>query len=414
MRRLLILVLRRIVRSGALRLVDWNGWAVHLGEPAASPLTLRFHDRRVAFDLLRNPQLMLGEAYMDGRLTVEGGSIADLLELFARNMATGHGGGYMAWIAKVRFLLRRAMQRNGLARARSNVAHHYDLSGRLYDLFLDADKQYSCGFFEKTTDSLETAQLAKKTRIAAKLALRPGQRVLDIGSGWGGLALHLARTAHADVTGITLSQEQLNASTARAAETRLAECVRFRLQDYRRVEGTFDRVVSVGMFEHVGGGNYTVFFNKLSTLLDDNGVALIHSIGRSDGPGATNPWIAKYIFPGGYTPALSEVLPAVEQAGLIVTDVEVLRLHYAKTLAEWRRRFTMNRDRAKQLYDERFCRMWEFYLAGAEMGFRYQGLMVFQMQLSKRVDALPITRDYMMPDTVEERTSRAAPMRRAG
>jgi len=412
---LFVRLLRRIVRTGALRLVDWRGRETDIGEASSNPLMLRLHDRRVAFDLLRNPQLTLGEAYMEGRLTVEGGSIADLLALFARNIGTGYGGRHMEWIARTRVLLRRFMQRNGLAQARANVAHHYDLSGRLYDLFLDSDKQYSCAFFESPTDTLEKAQDAKKRRIAAKLALRPGMRVLDIGSGWGGLALHLAHAENADVTGVTLSQEQLQVSNARADEAGLAERVRFQLQDYRRVVERFDRIVSIGMFEHVGVGNYAAYFKKIADLLDENGVALIHSIGRSDGPGVTNPWVAKYIFPGGYTPALSEVLPAVERAGLIVTDVEVLRLHYAMTLAEWRRRFTLNWERARDLYDERFCRMWEFYLAGAEMGFRHQGLIVFQLQLAKRLDALPIKRDYMAPasDTTAVRDGRAR-IRRAG
>jgi cyclopropane-fatty-acyl-phospholipid synthase len=292
----------------------------------------------------------------------------------------------------------RLLQHNSHRRSRRNVAHHYDLSGQLYDLFLDADKQYSCAFYELPGDSLETAQLNKKRRIAAKLDLKPGQRVLDVGSGWGGLSLHLAQTADIDVTGVTLSEEQLKIANARARDSGLSERVRFNLQDYRDVSGPFDRVVSVGMFEHVGVGHFDQFFRKLSSLLTDEGVALIHSIGRSDGPGATNPWIAKYIFPGSYTPALSEVLPAVERAGLYVTDIEILRLHYASTLADWRRRFVANWDRAKELYDERFCRMWEFYLAGCEMGFRHQGLMVFQLQVAKRVDALPLTRDYMQPE----------------
>jgi cyclopropane-fatty-acyl-phospholipid synthase len=304
----------------------------------------------------------------------------------------------------MRYLACRLMQRNGIARSQRNVAHHYDLSSRLYDLFLDEDKQYSCAFFERPTDTLEAAQLTKKRRIAAKLALAPGQRVLDIGSGWGGLALHLAQNTGADVTGITLSQEQLRLAQERAAKAGVEGQVRFRLEDYRQTSGTFDRIVSVGMFEHVGLAQYSSFFKKVASLLADDGVALIHTIGRSDRPGSTNPWIAKYIFPGGYMPALSEIVPLVERADLIVTDVEVLRLHYASTLAEWRRRFAANREEAKALYDERFCRMWEFYLAGAEMGFRYGGLVVFQLQLAKRVDILPLARDYMTPPALPQHT----------
>ena len=409
--RLLASLLGLIVKVGRLKLVDRNGRECELGDGTGAPLILRLNDKRVALEIAWNPNLKFGEAYMDGRIAIEGGTIADVLELFARNMGTGAGSGHMEWLTKARYLARRLMQRNGITRSRKNVATHYDLSGALYDLFLDADKQYSCAFYEKPTDSLETAQENKKRRIAAKLNLKPGQRVLDIGSGWGGMALHLAEAVDADVTGVTLSQEQLKIANDRAAEARVDERVRFRLEDYRHVEQKFDRVVSVGMFEHVGVNNYETYFKKVASLLEDDGVALIHTIGRSDGPGVTNPWITKYIFPGGYTPALSEILPAVEKAGLIVTDVETLRLHYALTLADWRRRFVANWEAAKNLYDERFCRMWEFYLAGAEMGFRYQGLVVFQLQLAKRVDALPITRDYMMPARGERKRE---PLRRVG
>lgn len=394
---LLCRLLKTLIRAGSLVLIDAKGREHTFGEPGAKPITIRLHDKAVARALLADPHLALGEAYMDGRLTVEGASIADLLDLIARNLGTGFGGAHWETLARIRRWARRLTQHNPHRRARRNVAHHYDLSGQLYDLFLDADKQYSCAFYETPSDSLETAQLNKKRRMAAKLNLKPGHRVLDIGSGWGGLGLHLAKTAGVDVTGVTLSEEQLKIANARAHHSDQSEHVRFKLQDYRDVRGRFDRIVSVGMFEHVGVGHFDEYFRKVSSLLTEDGVALIHSIGRSDGPGATNPWIAKYIFPGGYTPALSEVLPAVERAGLIVTDIEILRLHYAYTLADWRRRFVANWDRAKELYDERFCRMWEFYLAGAEMGFRHQGLMVFQLQLAKRVDALPLTRDYMLP-----------------
>jgi cyclopropane-fatty-acyl-phospholipid synthase len=293
------------------------------------------------------------------------------------------------------------MQNNTVSRAKSNVAHHYDLSAGLYDLFLDPDKQYSCAYFDDENTTLEAAQANKCRRIAAKLALAPNQRVLDVGSGWGGLGLHIAHSERVDVTGVTLSEEQLKIAQDRARRQGLSDRVRFKLEDYRKVRGPFERIVSVGMFEHVGVAHCQVYFDRITELLTDDGVALVHAIGRSDGPGVTNPWIVKYIFPGGYTPALSEVLPAIEHAGLMVTDIEIMRLHYAKTLAEWRRRFIANWDRAAQLYDERFCRMWEFYLAGAEMGFRNQGLMVFQIQMAKRVDTLPLARDYMMPKPVE-------------
>jgi cyclopropane-fatty-acyl-phospholipid synthase len=412
--KLLASLLRLIVKTGSLVLIDNDGRQCELGDGTGLPLLLRLNDRRVALEIAYNPNLKFGEAYMDGRISIENGTIADILELFARNIGTGTGSGHMEWLTKARYLARRLMQRNGVAKARRNVATHYDLSAALYDLFLDKDKQYSCAFYEKPTDSLEIAQLNKKRRIAAKLNLEPGQRVLDIGSGWGGMALHLSETSQADVTGVTLSTEQLKIASDRATAAGHADRVHFRLEDYRHVDEKFDRIVSVGMFEHVGVNNYATYFKKVAALLEDNGVALIHTIGRSDGPGVTNPWIAKYIFPGGYTPALSEILPAIEKAGLIVTDIEILRLHYAMTLADWRRRFLANWEAAKNLYDERFCRMWEFYLAGAEMGFRYQGLAVFQLQLAKRVDALPIVRDYMMPTRKDAERGKREPLRRVG
>jgi cyclopropane-fatty-acyl-phospholipid synthase len=351
---------------------------------------------------LFNPQLALGEAYMDRRLTIEQGSIAELLDVLTGNLAHGFGGAHWEWINKTRIWSKRiGMGRNTLARSKDNVAHHYDLSAGLYDLFLDPDKQYSCAYFDDRNSTLEAAQANKCRRLTAKLALAPNHRVLDIGSGWGGLGLHIANSEHVDVTGITLSEEQLKIAQDRAQRQGLSDRVRFKLEDYRNITGAFERIVSVGMFEHVGTAHYQEYFDRIAELLTNDGVAVVHAIGRSDGPGVTNPWIAKYIFPGGYTPALSEVLPAIERAGLIVTDIEIMRLHYAKTLAEWRKRFVANWDRAARLYDERFCRMWEFYLAGAEMGFRNQGLMVFQIQMAKRVDTLPLARDYMMPDLAQ-------------
>ncbi|HWA92658.1 MAG TPA: cyclopropane-fatty-acyl-phospholipid synthase family protein [Rhizomicrobium sp.] len=403
---LLASLLGKIVTKGHLRIVDHRGRVSDLGETDKPALTVRLADAGTARALLFNPQLAFGETYMDGRLKVEGGDIADLLDLLTRNLDMGFGGGYLEWINKARVAVRRLMQRNNFKRARKNVAHHYDLEGGLYDLFLDSDKQYSCAFYEHPGDSLDKAQLNKRRRITAKLDLKPGQRVLDIGCGWGGLGLHMAQSAPVDVTGVTLSEEQLKIAQERARRQGVAERVRFRLEDYRNTQGPFERIVSVGMFEHVGIAHYDEYFRQVARLLTDDGVALIHAIGRSDGPGVTNPWIAKYIFPGGYTPALSEVMPPIEKSGLMVTDVEILRLHYAHTLAEWRRRFRANWDRAARLHDERFCRMWEFYLAGAEMGFRNQGLMVFQIQIAKRVDALPIVRDYMIPEAEPEAVKR--------
>jgi cyclopropane-fatty-acyl-phospholipid synthase len=396
---LLSILLKRLIQEGHLVVIDAEGARHDFGVEGRGPVVIRIHDKKTERAIFLNPQLALGEAYMDGLLTIESGDIASLLDLLTRNLKMGFGGGHLKWINRFRMLLSRLARGNTLSRARNNVVHHYDLSGKLYDLFLDSDKQYSCAFFETPNDNLETAQANKCRRITAKLALRPGQRVLDIGSGWGGLGLHMARHAGVDVTGVTLSEEQLHIARDRALRSGMADRVRFRLEDYRKTEGRFERIVSVGMFEHVGRAHYEAFFRRVADLLTEDGVALIHAIGRGDGPGVTNPWIAKYIFPGGYTPALSEVLPHVERAGLTVTDIEILRLHYAQTLVQWRQRFVANWDRARHLYDERFCRMWEFYLAGAEMGFRNQSLMVFQIQLAKRVDALPIVRDYMMPVT---------------
>src|SRR5204862_633704 len=343
--------------------------------------------------ILLNPELALGEAYMDGTFVVEDGSIADALAILLDQPEMVPRWGRLQWW--MRYLARHARQFNWRGRARDNVAHHYDLDGRLYSLFLDADRQYSCAYFETPDATLDDAQLAKKRHIAAKLLVEPGQRVLDIGSGWGGLALYLAEMCGARVRGVTLSDEQLALSRGRAAEKGLTQRVEFELTDYREAAGTFDRIVSVGMFEHVGVGFYDTFFAKCADLLADDGVMLLHSIGRSEGPGITNPWISKYIFPGGYIPALSEVLPAVERAGLLVTDIKILRLHYAETLKHWRERFLAHREDLPKTYDERFVRMWEFYLAASEMTFREQGMMVFQLQLAKRPGVVPITRDYI-------------------
>jgi cyclopropane-fatty-acyl-phospholipid synthase len=334
---------------------------------------------------------------MDGRLTIERGDIVSLMDLLVRNQARFGRNNLQKIIGYVRRLLRPFQQFNPASRAKANVAHHYDLSGALYDLFLDKDLQYSCAYFTAPDDTLENAQAAKKRHIVAKLNLdRPGLTVLDIGSGWGGLALDVARDTGARVLGVTLSEEQIDVARDRAEKAGLSELCKFDLIDYRSIKGTFDRVVSVGMFEHVGANYYDTFFAKVNDLLSDDGVMLLHTVGRTDGPGTTNAWIAKYIFPGGYAPALSEVIPAIERNRLIVTDVEVLRLHYAQTLKEWQKRFQARRAEVASLYDERFCRMWEFYLAGSEMAFRHEGEAIYQIQITKRIDSLPITRDYMV------------------
>jgi len=333
---------------------------------------------------------------MDGKLTIEEGSLYDLVDLFAVNLEALPPGLTSRLLNGYITLFRQIHQYNPLPRARRNVAHHYDLSDQLYELFLDRDRQYSCGYFRDGSEDLDAAQTDKKRHIAAKLLIRPGQRVLDIGSGWGGLALYLAGECGADVTGLTLSVEQHKVATRRAAVAGLSDRVRFYVRDYREEAGQYDRIVSVGMFEHVGVNHYRGFFAKLKSLLRPDGVAVLHSIGRKDGPGSTNPWLRKYIFPGGYIPALSEVLPTIERLRIWVTDVEILRLHYAQTLSAWRRRFERNRDSIRAIYDERFCRMWEMYLVVSEITFRRHDFMVFQMQLAKSVEAVPLTRDYML------------------
>jgi cyclopropane-fatty-acyl-phospholipid synthase len=334
---------------------------------------------------------------MDEGLTVEEGTIYDFLDLAAANLGWANATNWFQglYYDYLRPALRRLDQYNPIGRSKSNVAHHYDLSDALYDRFLDSDRQYSCAYFAEPDDSIETAQARKKRHIAAKLLLKPGQRILDIGCGWGGLGLYLSSIAQGDVTGVTLSENQHAVASRRAMIAGVSDRVHFLLRDYRLVESKFDRIVSVGMFEHVGVNHYAEFCRKIADLLADDGVAMIHFIGRADGPGATNPWINKYIFPGGYSPALSEVLPHIERAGLYVTDVEVLRLHYAETLKAWRQRFMAQVDEIAKIYDRRFCRMWEFYLAGSEVTFRHSGHVVFQIQMSRRQDAVPLTRDYI-------------------
>jgi cyclopropane-fatty-acyl-phospholipid synthase len=401
--------LGKVMRRGGLVLIEANGRITALGQVGEGPvLTLRIHNGKTMRRLSLNPNLALGEAYMDGTLTVENGTIRDALGLIAENLVDARDLPQYSLLRPLRPLLRRLQQYNPAARARRNVSHHYDLSRRLYELFLDADEQYSCAYFSQPEMSLEAAQNAKKRHIAAKLLLKPGMRVLDIGSGWGGLALTLAQTAGVDVTGLTLSREQFAIANDRSRAMGLADRVRFHLRDYRAETGVYDRIVSVGMFEHVGVNHYEKFFETANQLLSPNGVMLLHSIGRLDGPGGTNPWIRKYIFPGGYAPALSEVLPIVEQSGLLTTDIEILRLHYGLTIAEWQKRFAANRAEIASLYDERFCRMWEFYLAGAEMHFRYLHAMVFQLQIAKSIRALPLTRDYMFDGEREGKESTAS------
>ncbi|MEA2896576.1 MAG: cyclopropane-fatty-acyl-phospholipid synthase [Bradyrhizobium sp.] len=393
MDRLLRYFLGQFIRRGAMTFTTASGAKFTCGDGTGEPVAVRFLTTDAERRVLLDPELALGEVYMEGTFVVENASIADALAILLAQPEILPRWAKLQWW--LRYLVRHAQQFNPPSRSKDNVARHYDLDGRLYSLFLDADKQDSCAYFETPDTTLDDAQLAKKRHLAAKLLIEPGHRVLDIGSGWGGLGLYLAEMTGADVTGVTLSNEQLQASNARAAEKNLTRSAKFLLEDYRDVPGPFDRIVSVGMFEHVGVDFYETYFRRCAELLTDDGVMVLHSIGRSHGPDVTNPWIAKYIFPGGYIPALSEVVPAIERAGLLVCDIEILRLHYAETLKAWRERFMARREEAVRLYDERFARMWEFYLACSEMSFRSQGLMNFQIQFAKRQGVVPMTRDYI-------------------
>lgn len=375
-------------RSIRVRLPDGRELTAGPGEPE---LTAVLSDMKTAVAIAANPDLALGEAFMDGTFRIEGGSIYDFLQLTTSQLALRPRSPKLTWMQRIR---RGAEQANDRLHARSNVHHHYDLTVDFYRLFLDDDLQYSCAFFETSDASLEEAQVAKKRRLIDKLLLEPGHSALDIGAGWGGLGLSMVERG-ARVTGVTLSTEQHRTANERATALGVTDRADFRLQDYRDLNQTFDRIISVGMFEHVGVPNYQEYFDTVARLLDDDGVAVIHSIGRKSPPNRTQPWVRKYIFPGGYIPALSEVLPAIERAGLWVTDMEVLRLHYAETLRHWRERFLARRGEALAMYDERFCRMWEFYLAASEVAFRELGHMVFQLQLTKKQTAAPLSRDYL-------------------
>lgn len=385
--------IRSLIPNGSVELTLPGGRRLTAGDGTSPHVAARILDSASLARIIAKPSLGAGEAYMEGRLIIESGGIHDLIDLAsrpgARRSLRRRPGPFR------RGLARAIDERNVRRSARLNVHHHYDLSADFYRAFLDEDLQYSCAYFESSDVGLDEAQVAKKRNIAAKLALEPDHRVLDIGCGWGGLGLSLAAWCGAKVDGVTLSTEQLGIALARAEAAGLSNRARFSLTDYRDVAGPYDRIVSVGMFEHVGRPNYQAFFDKIADLLADDGVALIHSIGRAEGPSTTDAFTAKYIFPGGYIPALSEVIPAIERAGLWITDIEILRLHYAETIRHWRERFAAQRARLVEIYDERFCRMWEFYLSGAEVSFRNGSHMNFQIQLAKRKDALPITRGYI-------------------
>jgi cyclopropane-fatty-acyl-phospholipid synthase len=401
---LLAHLLNRFIRNGELRLIAADGSVHSFGGRGPGPtVTVRLHDPRLYIKLFLNPELHAGEAYMNGTLTFEGGSdVGDFMELFAANR-----GGLAAHPGQM--LLRRLWravkswhQANPATAAAANARHHYDLSTDLYRMFLDNDLNYSCAVFEHpATDTLEQAQLQKLQRATAKLRLRPGMTVAEIGSGWGAFAIHIAATTGARVTAINVSPEQLRIARENARAAGVEGLVEFRELDYRALEGRFDRVVSVGMMEHVGIRHFDAYFGKIRDLLADDGFAFVHCIGRMRPPGSTGPFIRKYIFPGAYVPSLSEVFASTERSGLWVADMEVLRLHYHYTLQHWRRRFAANRARAAELYDERFCRMWEYYLAAVDVGFSNGSNMVFQLLLSAKIDAVPILRDELEHDRVE-------------
>lgn len=385
-------LLSRMIKTGDFTAHLPGGRVVKAGDGTGPPVAIRINSRGLR--RLANPSLGLGEGYMEGDIVFEQGSISDLLTI------VGESGGRKpkrgsAFTRFRKALKRRVQQVNDRVASRKNVSHHYDLSNDLYRRFLDTDMQYSCAYFERPDMTLEEAQAAKKALIGRKLLIKPGMKTLDIGSGWGGLSMTLAKDFGAQMTGVTLSTEQLALAKERAEKAGLADKTDFRLTDYRDLDETFDRIVSVGMLEHVGAPNFRTYFETIAKLLDEDGVALVHSIGKMHGPGATNAFTQKYIFPGGYIPGLSEIVTAIEQAGLWITDVEILRLHYAETCRIWRERFMADPD-IPTMFDARFRRMWEFYLAGAELGFRHGGHMVFQIQLAKKRDATPLTRDYLL------------------
>jgi len=388
-------LLKAYIRTGSLRVIDPSGRPINLGDDAGPALTVRFNNPAIIRKLALNPALHMPEGYMNGDIEIEGGSIYDFLLLLKKNRGGGKKSGAKSRNKSFQKLIRRLFQFNPADVASRNARHHYDLNADMYRLFLDADMQYSCGYFENESDDLETAQAAKKRHIAAKLCIEPGMRVLDIGCGWGGMAIYLARECGAEVVGVTLSPEQRRIAEERASEAGVAGRLSFLEQDYRAIEGPFDRIVSVGMFEHVGVAHYATFFHKVRELLTDDGIALLHTIARRNGPSASNEFIRRHIFPGGYSPAISEIVPSIEKTRMFINDIEIWRDHYGHTCRHWRERFAANRDKAAALYDERFCRMWEFYLATSELTFMYGSHIVAQIQLSKARGAVPRTRNYI-------------------
>ncbi len=392
----LIEFLNSIINDDGFLLMDANMNKHLIGHPKKeNPITLKILDKSLHTKLLLLPDLYFGEAYTNGSLVIENGTLSEFLDLVLRNIGRKEINSYNTIISKIRGTYRFFTNFNLKKKSKSNVAHHYDISEKLYDLFLDNKRQYSCAYFKNQADTLEDAQNNKIDHIIKKLNLKPNQKVLDIGSGWGSLAIDIAKKTQCEVLGITLSENQYKHSIEKAKENGLENQVQFRLADYRDLNESFDRIVSVGMFEHVGRKFYNTYFNNVEKLLNEDGVALIHTIGSVNPPREPHPWITKYIFPGGYTPSLSEVAKPVEKSGLLISDLEIWRMHYSHTLRNWKERFLSKREHVLETFDEKFLRMWEFYLAGCEMAFKWGDQVVFQLQLIKKHSAVPNTRDYI-------------------
>jgi len=391
----LVSFLNKIFKKGGFILTDANSKDYIIGEPGNNPIKLKILNKKLHYKLLFRPDLYFGEAYTDGDVIIENGTLTDFLDLFLMNIGRKQLNFFSYLINRFMGSYRYLTNFNFIKKSKMNVSHHYDISDDLYDLFLDPKKQYSCAYFKNENDSLETAQNNKIQHIIKKLNIKPNQKVLDIGSGWGSLAIDMAKHMNCEVTGITLSENQLKYSNQKVKEMNLDNQVKFKLMDYRELKEKFDRIVSVGMFEHVGRKFYKKFFSQIKNLLNNDGVALIHTIGSVNPPRDPHPWITKYIFPGGYTPSLSEVTTPLEKAGLIVTDIEVLRLHYSHTLRHWKENCMRNKEKIIQMFDEKFFRMWEFYLTGCEMAFKWGDQVVYQFQLTKNYKSTPMTRDYI-------------------
>ena len=388
--------LENLIKEDGFVLIDANAKEYIIGKPKKiNPIKIRLLDKSLHYKLLFLPELYFGEAYADGSLVIENGTLTEFLDIAMKNIGRSEINSFSKIIKKIKGTYRYFTNFNLAYKSKKNVAHHYDISEKLYDLFLDKNRQYSCAYFKKNTDSLETAQNNKIDHITKKLNLKPNQKVLDIGSGWGTLAIEIAKKSQCEVLGITLSENQLEYSNKKVKELNLENQVSFKLMDYRELDEKFDKIVSVGMFEHVGRKFYNTYFTKVSNLLKKDGIALIHTIGSIDSPRDPHPWISKYIFPGGYTPSLSEIVPSIEKSGLIISDVEVLRMHYSHTLRNWKERFLGKKEEVLSMFDEKFFRMWEFYLTGCEMAFKWGDQVVFQLQLAKDNSSVPNTRDYI-------------------